>query len=102
MSKKLFYALNTTMPDAASPTIVDEFYMMRFNNSDKIPTKGKYKNNDNARIINEYNLMNNNCVAHSVFLQCNFLIVLLAIMLKFHTFVFRLYASSYATDCWGT
>lgn len=61
MPKKLRYTLNTTMPTAASPTIVDEFYMMRFNNSDKIPTKGKYKNN-NARIINEYNLMNNNCV----------------------------------------
>ena len=50
----------------ASDSKVDEFYMMRFNNSDKIPTKGKYKNNDNARIINEYNLMNNNCATTSV------------------------------------
>jgi hypothetical protein len=41
-------------------------------------------------------------IALSALLQWNFLIVLLAIVLKFHTFVSRLYASPYATDCWGT
>ena len=40
--------------------------MSKFDNSDKIPTTGKYKGNDNARIIDEYNLINNNCATTSV------------------------------------
>ena len=49
----------------ASDSKVDEFYMSKFDNSDKIPTTGKYKGNDNARIIDEYNLINNNCATTS-------------------------------------
>lgn len=50
----------------ASDSKVDEFYMAKFNSSDKIPTVGKYKDNDNARVVDEYNLINNNCATTSV------------------------------------
>ena len=37
-----------------------------FNSSDKIPTKGKYADNENARVIDTYNIFNNNCVTTSI------------------------------------
>jgi uncharacterized protein RhaS with RHS repeats len=37
-----------------------------FNGSDKVPTTGKYAGNENARVIDTYNLFTNNCVTTSV------------------------------------
>lgn len=37
-----------------------------FNGSDKIPTIGKYASNENARVVDTYNLFTNNCVTTSV------------------------------------
>ena len=44
---------------SASDAKVDKFFQDKFNNSDKIPTIGKYAGNENARVIDEYNLLTN-------------------------------------------
>lgn len=70
---KQFVANQITEKDAAAfefmdacDSKVDEFYMDKFSNSNKIPNVGKYKDSDNARVIDEYNLINNNCATTSV------------------------------------
>ena len=45
---------------------VDKFFQDKFNKSDKIPTKGKYQGNKNARVIDEYNVLTNNCTTLSI------------------------------------
>jgi RHS repeat-associated protein len=45
---------------------VDKFFQDKFNKSDKIPTTGIYQGNKNARVIDEYNLFNNNCTTLSI------------------------------------
>ena len=51
---------------SASDAKVDKFFQDKFNNSDKIPTIGKYAGNENARVIDEYNLLTNNCTTISI------------------------------------
>ena len=51
---------------SASDAKVDKFFQDKFNNSDKIPTVGKYAGNENARVIDEYNLLTNNCTTISI------------------------------------
>ena len=45
---------------------VMEYFDNLFNSSDKIPTEGSYKDNPNARVIDEYSLFSNNCVTKSI------------------------------------
>lgn len=45
---------------------IAKYFDTKFNNSEKIPIVGKYADNENARIIDRYNLFNNNCVTTSV------------------------------------
>ena len=45
---------------------VDEFFMEKFNSSDKTPTEGEYVNDDNARVIDEYKILENNCTTISI------------------------------------
>ena len=51
---------------SGSDAKVDKFFQDKFNNSDKIPTIGKYAGNENARVIDEYNLLTNNCTTISI------------------------------------
>ncbi|MCE1156281.1 MAG: hypothetical protein LWW91_09195 [Bacteroidales bacterium] len=37
-----------------------------FNGSDKVPTTGKYAGNENAKVVDTYNLFTNNCVTSSI------------------------------------
>ena len=45
---------------------VDKYFKDKFQNSEKIPNVGKYKNNPNARVIDTYNLFTNNCTTTSI------------------------------------
>ncbi len=45
---------------------VSEHFNKQLSESDKIPQKGKYAGNKNAKVIDEYNLFTNNCVTTSV------------------------------------
>ena len=49
-----------------SDSKVDRFFQDKFNQSDKIPSGNKIKNKSNARVIDEYNLLNNNCTTLSI------------------------------------
>ncbi|MDR0561004.1 MAG: hypothetical protein LBG92_12645 [Prevotellaceae bacterium] len=49
-----------------SDELVAKHFDDMFNGSDKIPTTGKYKDNENARVVDIYNLFTNNCVTTSV------------------------------------
>lgn len=51
---------------SGSDAKVDKFFQDKFNNSDKIPTTGTYAGNENARVIDEYNLLTNNCTTISI------------------------------------
>ena len=51
---------------SGSDAKVDKFFQDKFNNSDKIPTIGKHAGNENARVIDEYNLLTNNCTTISI------------------------------------
>lgn len=44
---------------------VKEFFENKFNSSSQIPTVGKYKDNPDARVIDEYKLFSNNCTSIS-------------------------------------
>ena len=45
---------------------VAEYFDKQFNASNKIPTIGDYKDNPNARIVDTYDLFNNNCTTKSI------------------------------------
>ena len=45
---------------------IAKYFDAKFNNSDEIPSVGKYSGNENARIIDKYNLFSNNCVTTSI------------------------------------
>ena len=49
-----------------SDELVTKHFEDKYNSSDKIPKVGKYANNENARVIDEYNIFSNNCVTTSV------------------------------------
>jgi len=40
---------------------VDAHFQEMFNSSDQKPSEGKYSNTDNAKVIDQYNLLDNNC-----------------------------------------
>src|SRR5690606_33413598 len=44
---------------------IKKYFNDKFNASNKVPTKGKYANNPNARVIDEYDLFTNNCTTTS-------------------------------------
>lgn len=48
-----------------SDELVSKHFDDLLDSSDKTPTTGKYKENENARVVDEYNLFNNNCVTVS-------------------------------------
>ena len=45
---------------------VDGFFQDLFDSSELKPTKGKYMNSDHAKVINEYDLFDNNCTTISI------------------------------------
>ena len=45
---------------------VNAFFNELFNASEIHPSKGKYKNNENAKVIDTYDLWNNNCTTKSI------------------------------------
>ncbi|QTV04774.1 hypothetical protein [Faecalibacter bovis] len=45
----------------ANESDIAKFFDNKLNSSDKSPSKEKYKNSDNAKVIDEYNFLNNNC-----------------------------------------
>lgn len=45
---------------------IKEYFDNKFNSSTKKPTRGKYKDRDDARIIDRYVLMGNNCTNNTV------------------------------------
>ena len=45
---------------------VNAFFYELFNASEIHPSKGKYKNNENAKVIDTYDLWNNNCTTKSI------------------------------------
>ena len=49
-----------------SDDAVVNYFDAELNTSDKSPSKGKYKDRENARVIDEYNLINNNCVTTTI------------------------------------
>ena len=49
-----------------SDELVAKYFNNIFNSSNKIPTTGQYKGNENARVVDTYNLFNNNCVTTSI------------------------------------
>ena len=49
-----------------SDKLVTNHFEEIFNNSDKIPTVGKYAGDERARLVDTYNLFTNNCVTTSV------------------------------------
>lgn len=49
-----------------SDELVGKYFENLFENSEKIPTTGQYKGNENAKIVDKYNLFNNNCVTQSI------------------------------------
>ena len=44
---------------------VAQFFEDQFNASDKIPTTGKYKDDERARVVDKYDLSSNNCTTKS-------------------------------------
>ena len=49
-----------------SDELVTKHFDDMFNGSDKVPTTGKYAGNENAKVVDTYNLITNNCVTSSV------------------------------------
>jgi len=49
-----------------SDELTSKYFDEKLNGSNKIPQKGKYAGQTNARIIDEYNLFTNNCVTTSI------------------------------------
>ncbi len=45
---------------------IDSFFSNIFESSDKKPTEGAYKDADNARVVDTYDLLGNNCTTKSV------------------------------------
>jgi len=45
---------------------VSKHFDSAFDSSDKKPTEGKYKDSGNARVVDQYNLLDNNCTTKSV------------------------------------
>jgi hypothetical protein len=45
---------------------IDTHFNNMFESSDKKPSEGKYQNKDNARVVDTYDLMDNNCTTKSV------------------------------------
>ncbi len=50
----------------ASDELVGKYFDEKLNNSNRIPKTGKYANTENAKVVDEYNLLTNNCVTTSV------------------------------------
>ncbi len=48
-----------------SDELVSKHFDELLNSSEKVPTTGKYKDNENAKVVDQYNLFNNNCVTKS-------------------------------------
>jgi len=45
---------------------VSKYFDSAFNSSDKKPTEKSYKDSENARVIDQYDISNNNCTTKSV------------------------------------
>ena len=50
----------------ASDELVGKYFDKKLNDSNKVPKIGKYANAENAKVVDEYNLLTNNCVTTSV------------------------------------
>lgn len=53
------------VPDGSDEK-VDKYFKNLFDSSDKRPSKGNNSNNENARVIDKYDLFENNCTTKSV------------------------------------
>jgi RHS repeat-associated protein len=60
------YGANVYEIQDADGDAVAQYYDDLFNSSDKAPTTGKYKGDERARVIDEYDLLSNNCTTISV------------------------------------
>lgn len=49
-----------------SDEAVEDHFDTKLNTSDKSPSKGRYKNRENARVVDEYNIVTNNCVTTTI------------------------------------
>jgi len=50
----------------ADDSKVAEYFEKQFNTSDKVPTTGPYKDDPNARVVDTYDLFENNCTTKSI------------------------------------
>lgn len=50
----------------ANESDIAKFFDDKLNSSDKSPSKGKYKDSDNAKVVDEYNLLDNNCTTITI------------------------------------
>jgi len=50
----------------SSDDAVAKYFDNKFNSSNNVPTTGKYAGNENARVVDNYNIFTNNCVTVSL------------------------------------
>ncbi len=66
LSQQISIGVSVFQFSTADEQKVDQFFQSKFDSSDQIPTEGSAANDPNARVIDEYDIVDNNCTTMSL------------------------------------